>query len=789
MILNGFQQSNTFQLSEFQTKAIEAIENGKHVLVTAHTGSGKTLPAEYAIDYFTKQGKNVIYTAPIKALSNQKFNEFTKKFSHLEVGIFTGDNKHNPKANVLIMTTEILQNKLFDPKASHLDFDIDNLGCVIFDEVHYIDDQERGTVWEQSIILLPNTVQMVMLSATIGEKEEFAKWISRIKEKDVVICDTNIRVVPLHFYTFLTNTKKIVEKTGDKSMKRLLEYQKGELCCFKNQDMLFNELVIEQNKKCVNHIKKDPLSLSRKHVLNDLCGVLREREMFPALCFVFSRRQVEEMAKEISVSLFMEGEQDYEVEPVVRQLLVSRVKNWKEYMMLPEYHTYLDLLRKGIGIHHAGMLPIFRELIEILYEQKYIKMLFATETFAIGLNMPTKTVCFSSLYKHDGSRLRPLHSHEFTQMAGRAGRRNIDTIGHVILLTNLYDPLETSYYYKITNSGPKVLKSKFKIGYNLVLHHSDKFTKQEMIDFVNKSLMSKDILNEMSYAEEQIKVLIKKRDDIMIDKTIYQKYIKYKELEEQYTYAKNKNKIQLKKQMDTILNESTNMSYNFEMINHVNGLKQQIKEQRDNYDYAKNYVSVQISAIYKILEDNGFTETRTEKTKGTIAKNIHEIHPLVISDVLMATNYFEYYSASELFGFLSCFYDIKIQDDYKVLKPSRFNSDLDYVNQRFVYYGSKEVEYYLTPSGQDTLQYDMMDYVCEWIENCQDEMSSALLLEKLKADKNIFSGDFIKCCLKLVNISRELELTCNNRLVFVEKLIEGRRMIMKFICTNESLYL
>jgi superfamily II RNA helicase len=780
MILNGF------QLSEFQTKAIEAIESGKHVLVTAHTGSGKTLPAEYAIDYFTKQGKNVIYTAPIKALSNQKYNEFTKKFPHLEVGIFTGDNKHNPKANVLIMTTEILQNKLFDPKASHLDFDIDNLGCVVFDEVHYIDDEDRGTVWEQSIILLPNTVQMVMLSATIGQKEEFAKWISRIKEREVVICETNVRVVPLHFYTFLTNTKKIVETTGDKSMKRMLEDQKSELCCFKNQDILFNELVIEQNKKCVNYIKKDPFSLSRKHVLNDLCGVLREREMFPALCFVFSRRQVEEMAKEISVSLFMEGEQDYEVEPVVRQLLVSRVKNWKEYMMLPEYHTYLDLLRKGIGIHHAGMLPIFREMIEILYDQKYIKMLFATETFAIGLNMPTKTVCFSSLYKHDGSRLRPLHSHEFTQMAGRAGRRNIDTIGHVILLTNLYEPLETSYYYKITNSGPKVLKSKFKIGYNLVLHHSDKFTKQEMIDFVNKSLMTKDILNEMSYAEEQIKVLIQKRDDIMIDKSIYQKYLKYKELEEQYTYAKNKHKIQLKKQMDAIMNESPTMSSKFEMIHNVNSLNQQIQEQHNNYDYAKNYVSAQISAIYKILEDNGFAEA---ETKCRISKNIHEIHPLATADILQMTNYFEYYSPSELFGFLSCFYDIKIQDDYKSLKPTKFHSDLEYLTQRFVYYGSKEVEYYLTPTGQDTMQYDMMDYVYEWMENCQDEMSSAGLLQKLKTEKNIFSGDFIKCCLKLVNISRELETTCADRLDFVEKLIQGRQMIMKFICTNESLYL
>lgn len=775
---------NGFHLSEFQTKAIHAIENGKHVLITAHTGSGKTLPAEYAIEFFTKMGKNVIYTAPIKALSNQKFNEFTKKFPHLSVGIFTGDNKHNPKADVLIMTTEILQNKLFDPKSSHLDFDIDNLGCVVFDEVHYIDDEERGTVWEQSIILLPNDVQMVMLSATIGEKEEFAKWIERIKERDVVICETNVRVVPLHFYTFLTTTKKIVE-TSDKPMKRLLEDNQKQLNCFKNQDMMFNELVIEQNKKCINYIKKDPYSLSRKHVLNDLCGVLRDREMFPALCFVFSRRQVEEMAREISVSLFLEGEQDYEVEPVVRQLLVSRVKNWKEYMMLPEYHIYLDLLRKGIGIHHAGMLPIFRELIEILYDQKYIKMLFATETFAIGLNMPTKTVCFSSLYKHDGTRLRPLHSHEFTQMSGRAGRRNIDTLGHVILLTNLYDPLETNYYYKITNSSPKILKSKFKIGYNLVLHHSDKFTQKQMVEFVDKSLMSKDILNEMKYAQDErdrLSLLYTEKVSVC-NPLLFPKYKEYKELEELLTYSKNKQYHQVKKKMDMLISDK-NLLTTIQHYDEAKEIEGRMNEHDVNYDFAQNYVSRQISAIYQILEDNDF-----KTTKNKIAKNIHEIHPLVITDIILATHYFEHYNARELFEFLSCFYDVKIQNDMKTLKPSRFHGDLEMVEQRFQYYSSKETEYYLTPSGQENLQYDMMEYVGEWMEKCQDENSSTLLLQRLKSEKKIFSGDFIKCCLKLVNISREIETTCAERLDFVEKLIEGRKMIMKFICTNESLYL
>ena len=203
-----------FVLSEFQIKAIESIENGHHTLITAHTGSGKTLPAEHAIKYFTQKGKKVIYTSPIKALSNQKFAEFSKKFPELQVGILTGDNKHNPGADVLIMTTEILQNNLLRTnKNAYLEIDMNietELACVIFDEVHYIDDPERGTVWEQCIIMLPNHVQMVMLSATIGEKEKFASWIENIKENKVNICSTDKRVVPLSFYTYLAVPNKII---------------------------------------------------------------------------------------------------------------------------------------------------------------------------------------------------------------------------------------------------------------------------------------------------------------------------------------------------------------------------------------------------------------------------------------------------------------------------------------------------------------------------------------------------------------------------------------------------
>lgn len=759
-------------LSEFQKNAIEAIEAGYHVLITAHTGSGKTLPAEHAIKYFTSKGKNVIYTSPIKALSNQKFNEFTNKFPSLSVGIFTGDNKHNPKANVLIMTTEILQNKLLNPSASHLDFDLNDLGCVIFDEVHYIDDEERGTVWEQSIILLPKEVQIVMLSATIGDKEQFAGWIERIKEKKVVICSTNKRVVPLSYYQYFTTTQKSIE-LAKPPFKALLENKNDTLVeCLTDTN-------IEQTKKCLTYLTNQNIRVSRKQVLNQLCFTLREKEMFPCLCFVFSRKQVEEMAKEITTPLFETGEKDYEIEPICRQLLVSRVKNWKEYVMLPEYKFYLDLLHKGIGVHHAGMLPIFREMIEILYDKKYIQLLFATETFAIGLNMPTKTVCFSSLYKHDGYSQRLLHPHEFIQMSGRAGRRNIDTIGHVILLTNLYDPPETSAYNKLLNSGPKILKSKFKISYSLLLHNTHK---EELIEFVNKSLMTKDIMNQITCSENRIRDCEMEMEKEMENSINKEVCIAYKSYKEQIPFLKNSKKSQTYNLIKKIEMEVPNIQKQMDTFERILILEKEVETNRINKEYAEQYISTQISNIHTILNENGFFDEKN------IAKSINEIHPLVFTDLLIHLDWFDKYSTGDLFSILSCFYDVKVQDEYKLFKPMFLKEEIKYINDRIYYYMDKETEYGLSGYTQECVQYDMMEYIQGWM-NCADEVSSLSLLERLKKEKNVFSGDFIKCCLKLVNVAREIDSFSDLHLGLRQKLREGSDLLLKFICTNESLYL
>ena len=775
----------SFQLSEFQIKANEAIENGNHVLITAHTGSGKTLPAEYAIKYFTERGKKVIYTAPIKALSNQKFAEFSKKFPNLSVGIMTGDNKHNPGADVIIMTTEILQNNLFKTNSNaylKIDMDIESeLGCVIFDEVHYIDDGERGTVWEQCIILLPNHVQMIMLSATIGEKERFASWIENIKQKPVIICSTDKRVVPLTFYTYLTVPPKLIDTIAP-PYKKVFESKNNVIDPItKNMDE-----VIEKNKKCLQYLKTHDIEVSKKFVVNELCLQLRDKEMFPALFFIFSRKQVQEYANELQVPLFCKDEKDYMAEPVCRQLIVSRVSNWKEYICLPEYNYYVSLLEKGIGIHHAGMLPIFREMMEILYDQKFIKVLFATETFAIGLNMPTKTVCFTSLFKHDGNSLRQLYSHEFIQMAGRAGRRNIDTIGHVILMTNLYQSLDTTQYFKLLNSPPKVLKSKFKINYSLILHYLNHYSIDQCIENIKKSMMYQDILNEIKYSNETIMQYKKELETQHIFLKNERECRVYIDFKNDLCHAKNKMRREILNHIYMIESEVRDIAQQVENYKRIQELNELILTEEKNIHYAEHYIELQVNYIFNILKENGYIENNSLLKKGNDACYIREIHPLIFCDLYEKYNGFAHHSYIEIFCILSCLYDVKVKEDYKDFTPTFLSNELNYINERLYYYYDEEMKYQLVYNEQ-VLQYDLMQYIKIWMEECNSESGAIQLIDRLKKEKGLFTGDFIKCCLKLVNMAKEIECMCSNELK--EKLIEGKSKLLKFICSNSSLYI
>ena len=337
-------QQYPYPLSDFQKYAIEAIVKQNHVLVTAHTGSGKTLPAEFAIEHFVKQGKKVIYTSPIKALSNQKFSEFSRKYPHISFGLLTGDIKTNPEADVLIMTTEILMNYLFiqttrDPSSANncqLHFQIDlekELACVVFDEVHYINDADRGQTWEKTILMLPYHVQMVMLSATIDAPERFARWVQRGDcVKDVYLASTDKRVVPLTHYGFITINEGSLKTIRDKAVVKDIRDNTSQLICMQNDKGVFQESGYQTLKRMHKTCSDHNLTIKRKQVLNDVCSFMKTKEMLPAICFVFSRKLVEVCASEITVSLLPD---DSKVSYTIArecESIVRKLPNFKEYM-------------------------------------------------------------------------------------------------------------------------------------------------------------------------------------------------------------------------------------------------------------------------------------------------------------------------------------------------------------------------------------------------------------------------------------------------------------------------
>jgi len=319
--------------------------------------------------------------------------------------------------------------------------------------------------------MLPPHVQMVMLSATIDNPEGFAKWCERGSvTKEVWLASTNHRVVPLSHYGFLTTTEAIFKSVKNKDLEKQIREKTNTLIPLQAHNGKFQDDGYRDMSKMLDLFEHHHVDMKRKHVLNQLSLFLRDRDMLPAIAFVFSRKHVELCAADLTVPLL---EDDSKVSYIVKRecdQIIRKLPNYQEYLDLPEYNRLIGLLEKGIGIHHSGMIPILREIVELMISKKYIKLLFATESFAIGLDCPIRTAIFTSLTKFDGHNERFLMAHEYTQMAGRAGRRGIDTIGHVVHCNNLFKIPTITDYKTILGGVPQKLVSKYHISYGLILN-------------------------------------------------------------------------------------------------------------------------------------------------------------------------------------------------------------------------------------------------------------------------------------------------------------------------------
>ncbi len=401
---------HNFTYDSFQERAINALSENSSVLVAAPTGAGKTVIADHVIDLVLSTGKHVIYTAPIKALSNQKYREFSKKYGEL-VGIITGDVAINPDAPIRIMTTEIYRNSLLDEPDS-----FKNLSWVIFDEVHYLDDLDRGTVWEESIILTPPSTKFLCLSATVPNINEIAEWFEEILDRRTIVITEYNRPVPLHFrYQCLG---EILD--GWKKTKKLaLNFLTGS----NNSRSRFKQRFDYRNRNRRNRNQHKGIKQNRLFPL--IKQILNNNEL-PCIYFAFSRVRTEQLAEEIVRLPFLSEQKQKALDRKYMSLCeVYNITNEPSAKKLRKF------IRFGVAYHHAGMLPTLKEVVEQLFNQKLIPLIFTTETFALGINMPARTVVFDALRKYYSTGFDTLHSRDFYQMAGRAGRRGMDTEGFV----------------------------------------------------------------------------------------------------------------------------------------------------------------------------------------------------------------------------------------------------------------------------------------------------------------------------------------------------------------------
>ncbi|KAI1080116.1 antiviral helicase [Whalleya microplaca] len=490
-----------FELDTFQKEAIYHLENGDSVFVAAHTSAGKTVVAEYAIALAARHMTKAIYTSPIKALSNQKFRDFRQTFD--EVGILTGDVQINPEASCLIMTTEILRSMLY--RGADLIRDVE---FVIFDEVHYVNDFERGVVWEEVIIMLPEHVTLILLSATVPNTYEFASWVGRTKQKDIYVISTPKRPVPLEHYLWankdiyqivdhqkrfletawkqadqaLRGTPKALPASASRGGGNTRGNSRGGPQRGGNQPRGGQRGGPQRGRGGPPRASHAPGHMGRggrpggftsvsqdKNLWVHLVQYLKKSDLLPACIFVFSKKRCEENADALSNRDFCTAQEKSHIHMII-QKSIARLR--PEDRVLPQIIRLRELLSRGIAVHHGGLLPIVKEIVELLFAQTLVKVLFATETFAMGLNLPTRTVVFSGYRKHDGHSFRNLLPGEYTQMAGRAGRRGLDKVGHVIIVPpgggDEAPPVVD--LQKMILDPPSKLRSQFRLTYNMILN-------------------------------------------------------------------------------------------------------------------------------------------------------------------------------------------------------------------------------------------------------------------------------------------------------------------------------
>ena len=755
------------QLDRFQEEAIAAINRDTSVIVTAPTGAGKTLIAEYAVEKCLKENQRVIYTAPIKALSNQKYRDFYAEYGE-KIGIVTGDVVLNPYAQVLLMTTEIFRNTIFDNIER-----LQDVAYVIFDEIHYINDIERGTVWEESIIFAPQHIKFVCLSATIPNINPFTEWMQSVRDIDIEIVEELKRPVPLKHYLYFKDY-------GIGQASHITRLRK------------ISQPDIRQRKSGAFQNRTLP-AFPQDFVETRLIPHLRQEKQFPCLYFCFSRKGCEENAKSLAFGSqlqLLDEEQTIQIlqqfDELCRQFDIAAEKKIAEFR---------ELVSCGIAYHHAGMLPTLKEVVERLFTSGLIQFLFTTETFAVGINMPACTVIFDSLEKFDGIGFRHLKAREYHQMAGRAGRRGIDTIGYV------YAQIVPAYadadeIQRIVSNKIEPIESQFNLSYSSILNLYEKYG-DDIYDVYTMSLSNHQNRVRVAEHSRAVNSKTKKLHTLPEPECIHDGIDGSEQIRKHYRQKRNhENKLKrLYAEMSQIKSRMRGKKRKKERLKRLEPLRKQIKGLKTDGEQSlctgcqhlntcagrymairqaetqlqkikkktksmKNQPQRQIAARLKVLEELGYIEAQSVLSRGSTAACIYG-YELQLTQLLF-NGLFEQLTEDEINCLMVAIITEPRKDGYfKPLKEERLLEALYAVNAEISSIQHLEVKHKVTEITP-LLELRLCTAMLAWSRGCD--------FDQLEKYADLDAGDFVRTFRLVIDQLRQIRRAMTGHTTLVDKL-------------------
>jgi len=765
-LVDEFEESLPFSLDAFQREAIDKLESGNGgVLVSAPTSSGKTIVAEYAIFRALRDGAKVLYTTPLKALSNQKYHDFVRAYGEGTVGLVTGENTINDAAPVVVMTTEILRNLIYEDPAR-----LDLVRYVVLDEVHYIDDFPRGSVWEEIVIQAPRTIKLVGLSATIGNYREIADWMAENRGgMETVFHD--VRPVELKMWLAINNRLYplfkgdggIDQRTWSKAAQEEgASYRIGGYRGLPSNDLL--------------------------HVIEEL----RRFDMLPAIYFIFSRRGCREALQrcayhEIDLTTAAEKE-------AIDLVAAERLQGLKDQDEEALFRRMVDarLLRRGLAEHHAGLLPYHKEMVEELFQRGLIKVVFATETLSLGINMPARGVVVSSFTKFDGVNFSTLTTGELTQLMGRAGRRGIDVIGHGAILKEA--DVEVGTIYEVAMGPTLVVESKFLPSYNMALNLLRVYTPEEAEALMQRSfgqfqkrLAATETDERLTNVRERLADVRRMWDDPQVSIDDVAQYFKIEDRRRAIrielrrlrreagaerrgrhggrrgrgmghaTRIAQRLEIEakglLERQRKLKVVRSPRFGELLQKYGEIRTLQQELdKGQREVVGQMDEYPR-KLRRLSKILAETGFLEKNKPTDKGLFAARVYGENTILVAEAVWL-GWFEGLTPEELCAVMVMLAaeDRERRGDRQAHGPRRYPTPAIAQTARLIrslYFRFADMERDLDEPNLRSPSHDYIDFAYRW--------SAAEPLDRIPLPANVDIGDAIKAMKAVYSLLRQLE--------------------------------